>query len=338
MSSPNSFRAWIARTQDENYQIQLETIGVGDLPQGDVLIRVNYSTLNYKDGLALTRKGKIIHHFPLVPGIDVCGTVVESESPDYRPGDRVVATGWGLGEDHWGGFSEYARLKSEWLIPLPNGLSLADSMAIGTAGFTAALCVDALQEQGLVPDRGSVLVTGAAGGVGSIAVALLAKRGFHVIAATGRQATHDYLKGIGAAEVIDRSELSEARVRPLDRQRWAGVVDTVGGKPLASAISHTAYGGVVTMCGMAASVDFTASVFPFILRAVRLVGVESVYPPKEKRIRLWADMARDLGSGFLQKMSDHVAFADLPQQAERIVAGGVRGRLVVDINPEQEGV
>lgn len=334
MPVPEQFKALLATKSDDGYDVAFTRISPADLPEGDVLVRVNYSTINYKDGLAITKRGKIIRKFPLVPGIDLSGTVVESSSPDYKPGDGVVVTGWGLGEDYWGGYSEYQRLKSEWLVPLPKGMTLAQSMAVGTAGFTAGLCVDAIQEQGLKPEDGDVLVTGAGGGVGSIAVALLAKRGYRVIAVTGRTDTHDMLRGLGAAEIMDRAELADGPARPLDRQAWAGVVDTVGGKPLAAAISKTAYNGVIAMCGMAAAMDFTSSVFPFILRAIKLVGVESVVQPKEKRIRVWNDIARDLDAAALASISAHIDFEQLPEYAEKINAGQVKGRTIVDIAPE----
>ena len=329
--SDDTFRALVVEEGGGQRRVELRAVPVADLPPGEVLVRVAYSTLNYKDGLAVTGKGKVLRGSPLAPGIDFAGTVLESSAPDYRPGDEVVLTGWGVGERHWGGFSQLNRVKAEWLVPLPAGLSLKQSMAIGTAGFTAMLCVQALERHGLGPTEREVLVTGAAGGVGSVAVALLARAGYRVVAAPGRPAEADYLRGLGAAEVIDRAALT-APGRPLESERWAAAVDTVGGPVLAGIFRSVAYHGVVAAVGNAGGAEFTASVFPFILRGVKLVGVESVLVPPAERLAAWDRIARDLPGELIDRMTEVIPLAAVPQYSETITGAQVRGRVVVDVN------
>ncbi len=330
--SDDTFRALVVEESDGQRRVELRDVPASALPPGEVLVRVAYSTLNYKDGLAVTGKGKVLRASPLAPGIDFAGTVLESSSPDYRPGDEVVLTGWGVGERHWGGFSQLNRVSAEWLVPLPAGMSLRQSMAIGTAGFTAMLCVQALERYGLAPTtEREVLVTGAAGGVGSVAVALLARAGYRVVAATGRPAEADYLRSLGAAEVIDRATIA-APGRPLERERWAGAIDTVGGPMLAGIFRSVAYHGVVAAVGNAGGAEFTASVYPFILRGVKLVGVESVLVPRAERLAAWERLARDLPGELIDRMTEVIPLAAVPEYSETITAGQVRGRIVVDVN------
>ncbi len=328
--SDDVFRALVVEEGAER-RVELRDVRVADLPAGEVLVRIAYSTLNYKDGLAVTGKGKILRASPMAPGIDFAGTVLESSSPDYKAGDEVVLTGWGVGERHWGGFSQLNRVKAEWLVPLPAGLSLQQSMAIGTAGFTAMLCVQALERHGLGPTAREVLVTGAAGGVGSVAVALLAHAGYRVVAATGRPAEAEYLKALGAVEVIDRATLA-APGRPLETERWAAAVDTVGGQTLAGIFRSVAYHGVVAAVGNAGGAEFTTSVFPFILRGVKLVGVESVLVPPDERRAAWERLARDLPGALIDRMTEVIPLAAVPQYSETITRAQVRGRVVVDVN------
>lgn len=328
--SDTMFRALVVEDGAER-RVELRDLGLDALPPGEVLVRIAYSTLNYKDGLAVTGKGKILRTNPMAPGIDFAGTVLESSSPAYKPGDEVVLTGWGVGERHWGGFSQLNRVKAEWLVPLPAGLSLKQAMAIGTAGFTAALCVQALECFGLAPTEREVLVTGAAGGVGSVAVALLAQAGYKVVASTGRPAEADYLKGLGATAVIDRAVLT-APGRPLDSERWAAAVDTVGGPTLAGIFRSVAYHGAVAAVGNAGGAEFTTSVFPFILRGVRLIGVESVLVPPDERLAAWERLARDLSGDLLDRMTEVIPLAAVPEYSETITNAQVRGRVVVDVN------
>lgn len=329
--SEETFRALVVEESAGERQVALRDLPIEALPPGEVLVRVAYSTLNYKDGLAVTGKGKVLRSSPLAPGIDFAGTVVESASPDYRPGDQVVLTGWGVGERHWGGFSQLNRVPAAWLVPLPAGLTLRQAMAIGTAGFTAMLCVQALERHGLVPTEREVLVTGAAGGVGSVAVALLARAGYRVTAATGRPAEAAYLRELGAGEVIERSVLTTPG-RPLESERWAGAVDTVGGATLAGIFRAVAYHGVVAACGNAGGAEFTTSVFPFILRGVKLIGVESVMVPPDERRAAWERIARDLPTALIDRMTEEIPLAAVPAYSERITSGQVRGRVVVDVN------
>jgi acrylyl-CoA reductase (NADPH) len=303
-----------------------------DLMAGDVDVAVAFSTLNYKDGLALTGAAPIIRAWPLTPGIDFSGTVTRSDHPDFKPGDKVVLNGWGVGESHHGGYAQKARVKGDWLVKLPEGLSLAQAMAIGTAGYTAMLCVLALEKAGASPDKGDILVTGAAGGVGSVAIALLAKLGYRVIASTGRKASEGpYLTGLGAAEILDRTELS-APGRPLGKERWAGAVDSVGSHTLANALAQTRYGGAVAACGLAQGMDLPGSVAPFILRNIALLGVDSVTRPRPDRIDAWMRLAQDLDLQRLGAMTRHVGLAEVAALAPQILAGQVRGRVVVDVN------
>jgi acrylyl-CoA reductase (NADPH) len=302
-----------------------------ELPEGDVLVRVSHSTVNYKDGLAVTGRAPVVRRFPMIPGIDLVGTVEESTHPGVMPGQRVVVNGWGLGETHPGGYAERARLRGEWLVPLPEGMAPAEAAAIGTAGYTAMLCLMALERYGLTPERGPVLVTGAAGGVGSVAIALLAKLGYHVVASTGRVSEADYLKSLGAAEIIDRAELAGAP-RPLSKERFAGGIDSVGSTPLANVLSMTRYGGAVAACGLAAGMDLPGSVAPFILRGVSLLGIDSVMCPLARRREAWNRLASDLDRKKLAEITSEIGLSDVFTAAPKILAGGVRGRLVVRVD------
>jgi acrylyl-CoA reductase (NADPH) len=303
-----------------------------DLMDGDVDVRVEYSTVNFKDGLALTGRSPVVRVWPLTPGIDFAGVVETSTHAGFKPGDRVVLNGWGVGETHHGGYAQKARVKGDWLIKLPDAISTSHAMAIGTAGYTAMLCVMALEREGVTPDKGDIVVTGAAGGVGSVAVALLSKLGYRVVASTGRKAAEsDYLTGLGAAEIIDRAELSSPG-RPLGRERWAGAVDVVGSHTLANVLAQTRYGGVVTACGLAQGLDLPGSVAPFILRGITLAGIDSVMCPTPRRAEAWARLARDLDLGLLDQMTERAVLGDLPALATSILDGKVRGRVVVDVN------
>ena len=312
-------------------QAQVRALEESELPAGDVQIRIDYSTLNYKDGLAITGQAPVVRHFPMIPGIDCCGEVVASSHPAWQVGDAVILNGWGVGERHWGGLAQQARLSGDWLVPLPPGLTSRQAMAIGTAGYTAMLCVLALEGHGLQPGAGDVLVTGASGGVGSIAIALLADRGYRVIASTGRPTEAGYLTALGAAEVVDRAELSGPG-KPLQKERWLGVVDTVGSHTLANACAGTAYNGAVAACGLAQGMDFPATVAPFILRGVTLYGIESVMVPKERRSRAWNRLATDLNPAKLAAMTEEIPLARAIPAAAELLAGRVRGRLVVNVN------
>jgi acrylyl-CoA reductase (NADPH) len=327
------FKALLLTQQDGNTQFKVAKLTEDQLPEGDVLLGVEFSSLNFKDALAITGKGKIVRDFPMVPGIDSAGTVLESRSPKFRPGDRVVLTGWGVGERYWGGYSQRQRARGEWLVPLPDGLDSYRAMAIGTAGFTGMLCVMTLQEAGITPNDGPVLVTGAAGGVGSVAVSVLSKLGYRVAAltATGQEHTHDYLRALGAAEIVPASEWAEPP-RPLETQRWTGAVDTVGGIVLARALAQMNYGGCIANCGLAGSADLPATVMPFILRGVSLRGVDSVMCPTERRIVAWNRLLADLRPEALNAITRCVPLAETPTYAHDLLAGKVRGRVVVDVN------
>lgn len=327
-----SFRALVVDQSDGAYTATLRTLTLDDLPEGDVLVRVAYSSLNYKDGLAITNRGPIIRTFPFVPGIDLAGTVVASDSPRFQPGDEVIGTGWGLGERHWGGFAQYARLKSDWLIRLPEGLTLETAMAFGTAGLTAALCVLALEAHGSPVDGRDALVTGAAGGVGSIAVALLARRGARVVAATGRPHEADYLQALGASEIVERATLATPSSRPLESARWGGAVDTVGGVVLGNVLRQLAYGASVAACGNAGGADVPTTVYPFILRAVNLLGIDSVSCPTPKREAAFSLLASTLPPELVRSLTQIAPLSDLPRLAVEIVEGRVRGRVVIDVN------
>ena len=326
----SDFKALMATKGEGGQQIGWSDISEDDLMDGDVTIRVTHSTLNYKDGLAVTGKAPIIRQYPMIPGIDLAGVVEKSSDPDYKEGDSVLVNGWGLGELHFGGYAEKARVPGSFLVPVPKPFSCEDTMAIGTAGYTAMLCVLALEEHNVTPDKGPVLVTGASGGVGSVAVAVLAKLGYEVAASTGRTSEADYLKGLGATEIIDREEFSGS-AKPLGRERWAGAVDAVGSTTLANVISQLKYYGCVAACGLAQGPDLPASVMPFILRGVTLQGCESVMAPKAKRIEAWNRLASDLEIGTLKSMTDVHPIADVIDLAPKIVAGQVRGRVVFEV-------
>jgi acrylyl-CoA reductase (NADPH) len=326
----DTFRAILVSRTDDGQKVEFVRLTEADLMDGNVTIDVAHSSLNYKDGLAITGKGPIIRRWPLIPGIDLAGTVRSSSHPAWKAGDKVVLGGWGVGEGHYGGYAEIARVNGDWLVPLPDGFSTADAMAVGVAGYTAMLCVMALEEQGVTPSQGEVLVTGAAGGVGSTAIAILSKLGFTVVAATGRPEEEAFLKSLGAASIIDRKEL-QGPVKPLAKARWAGVVDTVGSTMLANAISQVLPEGTVAATGLAGGMDLPTSVAPFILRGVRLVGVNSVTTPMPRRLECWRRIGRDLDRAKLTALTTHVSLDDVPRVAADIVAGKVRGRVVVDV-------
>ena len=325
-----TFRAVVIEKGESGQSAALRSFDEAELMDGDVTVRVTHSTLNYKDGLAITGKAPVVRRFPMIPGIDFAGIVERSEHPDFHPGDPVVLNGWGLGETRLGGYAERARVRGDWLIPLPRELQPAQAMAVGTAGYTAMLALLALERHGLAPERGPAVVTGAAGGVGSIAIALLAKAGWHVIASTGRSAEADYLKQLGAAEVIDRGQLSGA-AKPLGRERWAAGVDSVGSSTLANLLSMTSPGGAVAACGLAQGMDLPTSVAPFILRGVSLLGIESVMAPKPLRLEAWSRIARDLDLDKLGAMTSTIPLDAVIATAPEILAGRVRGRVVVEI-------
>ncbi len=326
------FRAILLNKNDDgSTRTELTQLDDAQLPaDGDVTVAVDYSTINYKDGLAITGKSPVVRKWPMVPGIDGAGEVIASSHPDWKAGDAFILNGWGVGETHMGCLSERAKLKGDWLIHRPQGMSSRTAMAIGTAGYTAMLCAMALAEHGVKPDDGEVLVTGASGGVGSVAVAILAARGYKVVASTGKMAETEYLKSLGAAEVIDRAELSAAG-KPLQKERWAGVVDSVGSHTLVNAIAQTRYGGTVAACGLAQGMDLPATVAPFILRAVKLIGVDSVMAPKSRRVDAWSNLALELTEETLAKITQEVKLAEALDWAPKILAGGVRGRLVVNV-------
>jgi len=320
----------IRKTADAQEAVPAE-LSLTDLMDGDVTIAVSHSTVNYKDGLALTGRAPVVRKFPMIAGIDLAGTVEMSVAPDFKQGDKVLINGLGLSETHYGGYSEMARVKKEWLVRIPPEFSPAQAMAIGTAGYTAMLCLMALEDAGVTPDKGPVLVTGAAGGVGSVAIALLAKLGYRVTASTGRVDKEGYLKSLGAENILPRTELSGA-TRPLTTERWAGAIDSVGSSTLANVLASMRYGGAVTACGLASGMDLQTNVAPFILRGVSLVGIESVYMPMPRRRQAWARLARDLDQEKLDAMTRTIALKDVFQAAIDILAGHVRGRLVVDMS------
>ena len=324
------FKAIVVEKDESGYRASLKDVDDGALP-ADVTVRVDYSTINYKDGLALTGKSPVVRKFPLHAGIDFAGTVLDSSDARYKAGDAVLLNGWGVGESHSGGLAQKARVKADWLVPLPAGLSARQAMAIGTAGYTAMLCVLALEKHGVTPASGDVLVTGSNGGVGSVAVALLSKLGYRVVASTGRLQESDFLKGLGAAEVISRDELS-APGKPLAKERWAGVVDSVGSHTLANACAGTRYGGAVAACGLAQGMDLPGSVAPFILRGITLYGIDSVMAPFAVRQAAWARLARDLDLAKLEAITHEIGMGGVVQAGADILAGKVRGRLVVNVN------
>ena len=318
-------------TKEPQFAARVADIAESDLPEGDVTIRVDYSTVNYKDALALTNASPVVRKWPMVAGIDGAGLVESSTHPMWKPGDPVILNGWGVGETHWGCLAQKARLKGDWLVRLPSRLTPKQSMAIGTAGYTAALCVMALEQQGLKPNRGEILVTGATGGVGSYAVVLLARRGFRVVASTGKTSEEAYLKSLGAAEIVDRTSLSQPG-KPLQKERWAGVVDSVGSHTLANACAQTQPEGVVAACGLAQGMDLPVTVAPFILRGVTLAGINSVTAPRERRDRAWAMLAADVPRETYDAVTETIGLAQAIERAPDVLAGRVRGRLVVDVN------
>ena len=325
------FKAIVINKDDKGYRAELGQLEESALPAGDVRVRVQYSTLNYKDGLAITGKGPVVRSFPMVPGIDFAGEVLESTSPEFKVGDAVLLNGWGVGEGHWGGLAQQARVKADWLIPLPKGFTAKQALAIGTAGYTAMLCVMALQKHGVKPADGEVLVTGAAGGVGSFAIALLSKLGFTVVASSGRPQEAEYLRSLGAAEVIDRSSLSEPG-KPLARERWAAVVDSVGSHTLANACAATKSEGAVAACGLAQGMDFPGTVAPFILRGVTLYGINSVTVPKAKRIAAYEQLSALVDLKTLEAISHEISLGEAIEYAGALMKGNVRGRVIVDVN------
>ena len=327
------FTALLLTETDDGFQHSISRLAEDQLPDHEVTVAVDYSTVNYKDGLAICNGAPVVRNWPLVPGIDLAGVVEASDHPDWRPGDRVTVNGWDLGEKHWGGMAQKARVEAGWLTRLPEGIDTRAAAAIGTAGYTAMLCVMALEDHGATPGGGPVVVTGAAGGVGSVAVAVLAKLGYEVVASTGRAASEgDYLRSLGAAEIIDRGELSEPGGRPMARPRWAAGVDTVGSHTLVNLIAALEPEGSVAACGLAGGPDLSGTVFPFILRGVSLLGVNCVYQPAARRTEAWNRLASDLDGENLESITSEVPLAEVPQVAADILAGAVRGRVVVDVN------
>jgi acrylyl-CoA reductase (NADPH) len=322
----------LTKNDDGTTAAKLTQLDDAQLPaDGDVTVKIDYSTINYKDGLAITGKSPVVRKWPMVPGIDGSGEVIASSHPDWKKGDAFILNGWGVGETHMGCLAQRAKLKGDWLIPRPGNMSAKTAMAIGTAGYTAMLSAMALQEQGVTKDSGEILVTGASGGVGSVAIAILSGWGYCVVASTGKLAETDYLKSLGATQVIDRAELSVAG-KPLQKERWAGVIDAVGSHTLANALAQTRYGGVVAACGLAQGMDLSTSVAPFILRGVKLVGIDSVMAPKERRINAWYKLASDLDADKLARITHEITLAEALKQAPDILAGKIRGRLVVNVN------
>jgi acrylyl-CoA reductase (NADPH) len=324
-------KAILLSKDNDQFQARVADVDEAQLPEGDVTLKVDYSTVNYKDALAITNKSPIVRKWPMVAGIDAAGTVEKSSHPDFRPGDAAVLMGWGVGENHWGGLAQKARVKGDWLVKLPRGITARESMAIGTAGFTAMLCVMALEDRGIAPKSGDILVTGATGGVGSIAIAILAHRGYRVVASTGKTTEEAYLKSLGAAEIIDRNTLSQPG-KPLQKQRWAGTVDSVGSHTLANACAQTIDEGVVAACGLAQGMDFPVTVAPFILRGVKLDGINSVTCSMDRRRRAWQHLEKELDHAKLASMVVEVTLADALARAPEVIAGKHRGRLVVDVN------
>jgi acrylyl-CoA reductase (NADPH) len=325
------FKALVLEEKDGKVSSSIQSLEESALPAGDVTVAVEHSTLNYKDGMVLGGLGRLVRNYPHVPGVDFAGTVEQSSHPDWKPGDKVVLTGWRVGEVQWGGYAEKARVKGDWLVKLSGPLTTKRAMAIGTAGFTSMLAVMALEAHGLTPAKGDVLVTGAAGGVGSVATAILAKLGYKVVASTGRAETHDYLKSLGAAEIIDRATIEKPSGKPLDSERWAGAVDAVGGSTLAAILPQIKYRGAVAACGLAGGTKLETTVIPFLLRGVALLGIDSVMSPGPERRTAWARLASDLPMEKLDAMIETAKLADLPALGPKILKGQVRGRLVVDV-------
>jgi acrylyl-CoA reductase (NADPH) len=328
-----SFRAFVVNKTDEGFTAGLKELTLADLPPGEVLVKVAYSGVNYKDGLASIPDGKIVRSYPFVPGVDLSGVVVESSDSRFKPGDEVLATSYELGVSHYGGFSEYARVKADWVVPLPHDLTFKEAMALGTAGFTAALAIHQLGKNGLKPQNGPVLVTGATGGLGSVAISILSSQGYTVFASTGKSSEQDYLKRLGASEILDRQETSAESNRPLEKERWAGSVDSVGGSTLAYLIRATKYGGSIASCGNTGGPNFSTTVFPFILRGVNLLGIDSVYCPMELRKELWHRLAGDYKPRhLLDTIAHEVTLEELPQVVATILKGGTRGRTVIKVS------
>ncbi len=325
------FNAIMIEKDEAGQTVGLQSVEESALPDGDVLVDVDYSTINYKDALAITNSAPIVRSYPLVPGIDFAGTVSSSNHADYKAGDKVILNGWGVGEQYWGGLAQKAKVNGDFLVPLPSGFTTRQAMAIGTAGYTAMLCVLALEDHGVTPDKGEIVVTGASGGVGSVAIATLGKLGYKVVAVTGKPDESQYLLDLGAAEILDRATLSEPG-RPLAKERWAGAVDTVGSHILANICASTKYNGVVTACGLAAGMDLPLTVMPFILRGVCLQGVESVVCPKERRVLAWNRLAADLDAEKLSSMVNEIGLSEVIDAAPKLMNGTLRGRYMVDVN------
>ena len=328
------FNALVVNKDEESGKTSaaVEQISTDQLPEGNVVVNVEYSTVNYKDGLCIGPGGGLVREYPHVPGIDFAGTIESSDDPRYSAGDSVVLTGWRVGEVHWGGYAQKARVNANWLVPLPSGLSSRQAMAVGTAGFTAMLAVMALEDHGLKPDQGPVLVTGAAGGVGSVATAILANLGYEVAAVTGRPETEEYLRALGATQIVPREEINETVKRPLERETWAGCVDAVGGDMLARVLGQMKYGGSVSAVGLAGGAGLPATVIPFLLRGVNLLGIDSVMQPYDNRLRAWERIAKDLPMDKLEAMIHPATLSDLPALGKDILKGQVKGRVVVDVN------
>ncbi|HEX9771202.1 MAG TPA: MDR family oxidoreductase [Kiloniellales bacterium] len=326
------FKALVLTDSDGAVSAEVKELDEGELPEGDVTVATDYSTLNYKDGMIVNGIGRLVRQYPHVPGVDLAGTVETSSHPEFKPGDKVICTGWRVGEVHWGGYAQKARLDGDWLVKLPAALTTKQAMAIGTAGLTAMLAVMTLEEHGLTPDKAPVLVTGAAGGVGSVALAVLAKLGYQVTASTGRAETHGYLRDLGAAEIIGREELSEAPAKPLDTARWAGCIDAVGGVTLARVLAQMQLHSSVAAVGNAGGIKLETTVIPFLLRGINLLGIDSVACPKRRRIAAWDRLTRDLPIDLLESMVQDAVLADVPRLGSEILKGRVRGRVVIDVN------
>ncbi|KAA9014484.1 NADPH:quinone oxidoreductase family protein [Niallia endozanthoxylica] len=328
-----SFKALIVDKTEEHFRLSVEELTLQDLPEADVLIKTVYSSINYKDGLASTPDGKIVRSYPFVPGIDLAGTVVSSKDPRFKEGDEVIATSYEIGVSHFGGYSEYARIPGDWIVPLPEGLTLKEAMVYGTAGLTAALSIQRLEDNGISPDKGKVLVTGATGGVGSLAVAMLAKLGYTVVASTGKESEHRFLRDLGASEVISREDVHNGKIKALDQQLWAGAVDPVGGETLAAIISKITYGGSAAVSGLTGGGSVPTSVFPFILRGVNLLGIDSVYCPMEVRKKVWNRMAGELKpENLLQSIQKEITLEELPENLPILLKAQARGRILVKLS------
>ncbi|QDP41811.1 NADPH:quinone oxidoreductase family protein [Radiobacillus deserti] len=327
----DEFQALVVNQNGEEFDMKVDKLSKKDLPDEGVLIKVEYSSVNYKDAMTKMPNNPILKKYPMVPGIDLAGEVVESEDARFKKGEKVIATSYEIGVSHFGGYSAYARIPADWIVPLPKGLTTLEAMALGTAGFTAALSVQRLEDNGLAPDKGKVLVTGATGGVGSIAVTILNKRGYHVVASTGKQESHDYLKELGAAEVISREEVFDGNIKPLGKQQWIAAIDPVGGKPLAALLTKIAYGGSVAVSGLTAGMDVPTSVYPFILRGINLLGIDSVYCPMETRKPLWERLATDFKPENLKEFVQEIRLSDLPSTFDTLLQGRGTGRNVVKL-------